>query len=153
MLRICNICYQSIDDRTKEITAGASPTTKKKRTANAILFVGHLGLETCLVETHRLRCLLSAKPVQTDRTKEITAGASPTTKKRTALAILFVGHLGLETCLVETHRLRCLLSAKPVQTNRTKEITAGASPTTKKRTALAILFVGHLGLEPRTSRL
>ena len=45
----------------------------------------------------------------------------------------FVGHLGLEIRLVETHRLRCLLSAQPVQTNRTEEITVGASPTNKKK--------------------
>ena len=75
-------------------------------------------------------------------------------KKRTALAILFVGHLGLEIRLEETHRLRCLLSAKPVQTNRTKEITVGASQTKKvENHKCDSLLVGHLGLEPRTSRL
>ena len=45
-----------------------------------------------------------------------------------------------------------------MQTNRTKEITVGESPTIKKRTAYAILFVGHLGLEtfsgmPSTTRV
>ena len=75
-------------------------------------------------------------------------------KKRTALAILFVGHLGLEIRLVETHRLRCLLSAQAVQTNITEEITVGESPTQKKENRVSdSLSVGHLGLEPRTSRL
>ena len=35
------------------------------RYLTSLFGVGHLGLETCLVETHRLRCLLSAQPVQT----------------------------------------------------------------------------------------
>ena len=48
-------------------------------------------------------------------------------------SLVLVGHLGLEIRLVETHRLRCLLSAQPVQTNGTEEITVGASPTNKKR--------------------
>ena len=45
--------------------------------------------------------------------------------------LLSVGHLGLEICLVETQRLRSLLSAQLVQTNRTKSITVGESPTKK----------------------
>ena len=61
---------------------------KKKRTAKSVSLVGHLGLEIRLEETHRLRCLLSAQPVQTNITEEITVGESPTQKKRTALAIL-----------------------------------------------------------------
>ena len=66
---------------------------------------------------------------------------------------LFVGHLGLEIRLEETHRLRCLLSAQPVQTNITEEITVGESPTQKKENRVSDSLVGHLGLEPRTSRL
>ena len=42
-------------------------------------------------------------------------------------SLVLVGHLGLEIRLVETHRLRCLLSAQPVQTNGTEEITVGES--------------------------
>ena len=53
-------------------------------------------------------------------------------KKENRVSDSLVGHLGLEIRLEETHRLRCLLSAQPVQTNGTEEITAGESPTNKK---------------------
>ena len=37
--------------------------------------------------------------------------------------------------------------------HRTKEITVGESPTNKKADNFCYPLVGHLGLEPRTSRL
>ena len=59
-------------------------------------------------------------------------GKSYKQKKENRVSDSLVGHLGLEICLVKTHRLCCLLSAQPVQTNGTEEITVGASPTNKK---------------------
>ena len=95
--------------------------------------------------------------------KLITVGLSPMQKREPLKAILFVGHLGLEIFSGKPSTARVSLGPidfvvccrrKPVQTNETKSITVGESPTNKKkRKPNGFLFVGHLGLEPRTSRL